>query len=669
MSFVRNSRSGRRGFPFTAILGQEAMKLALLLNAVNPAVGGVVVRGQKGTAKSTTARGLGTLLPAAPGGGVAPFVDFPLGATEDMVVGSIDFESAVRQGKVRFQPGLLARAHQGILYVDEVNLLDDHLVDAILDAAQSGVTLVEREGLSLSHPSRFILVGTMNPEEGELRPQLLDRFGLAVSIGGESDPSIRVELLRRRESFDADPDGFLDRHRAAEEALAQRILAARERLGDVRVPAHLLSFIAEICQRNHVAGHRADIVMERAARAHAAWNDRIDVTGDDILAVAPMVLLHRMRSAAPDLPPPPPPPPPPSSAGEDADKTGERQPDHGNDAGAEPDRQPAGESPRTDDAPSGEADGKDGRKADEAAPPEPGPPPPEGDQDRDGEVQEIGAPFRVRRFDPEAMDQRARIGSGRRTRSRSAGKQGRYVKSTPRRLRDDLALDATLRAAAPYQKARRAADDRDLAVLIAEPDIREKIRERRIGNFLLFVVDGSGSMGARRRMVETKAAIMSLLLDAYQKRDKVAMVLFRGREAEVVLPPTGSVDRAAHLLAELPVGGRTPLVMGLAEAARVLRQVLRKDPGMLPLVIVMTDGRANAGFGTRPPHEEALVAASALGQRFPNARFVVVDTETPGVVRLELARKLAAALGAAYFRTEDLSADDLVSLAKEHQAW
>jgi len=662
MNFVRSDAArgaaARRVYPFSAVLAQEEMKLALLLNAVNPAVGGVVVRGQKGTAKSTAARGLRDLLPALPDGGRPAFVDFPLGATEDMVIGSIDFEAAVRDGAVRFQPGLLARAHMGVLYIDEVNLLDDHLVDSILDAAESGENIVEREGQSLRHASRFILIGTMNPEEGELRPQLLDRFGLAVSIEGEADPQVRVELLKRREAFDADPDAFLAGHAAAEADLALRIRDARNRLPEVRIPAHLLGFIAEICQRNHVAGHRADIVMERAARAFAAWAGRIDVSADDILAVAPMVLLHRMRSGTPDIPPPPPPPPPeaeePEQEDEDRDDRENPAPEEEDDAAEPP--PPQGEEERGDaeDAP---------------------PPPDPGDTDRadageaEDDVQEVGASYAVRRLERQSMDQTLRTGSGRRSRSRSASKQGRYVKSTSRRGRNDLALDATIRAAAPYQKSRRETAEQNLAVHIAPADIREKIRERRVGNFLLFVVDGSGSMGAQRRMVETKAAVMSLLLDAYQKRDKVAMVVFRGRAAEVVLPPTNSVDRAAKLLADLPVGGRTPLTAGLAEAAGVLRQVLRKEPTILPLVIVMTDGRANAALGEKPPHEEALAAAAVLRERYPAAQFVVVDTETKGVVRLELARKLATALEAAYFKTEDLRAEDLVSLAKEHQAW
>lgn len=653
----------RAAYPFSAIVAQEGMKLALLLNAVNPAIGGVVVRGEKGTAKSTAARGIRDLLPAAAGTPPA-FVDFPLGATEDMIIGAIDFENAVREGVVRFQPGLLARAHEGVLYIDEVNLLDDHLVDSILNAAESGENIVEREGQSLRHPSRFILIGTMNPEEGELRPQLLDRFGLAVAISGEADPKVRIELLKRREAFDQDPDAFTAAYREEDMALGRRIAEARECLPDVLIPGHLVGFITEICARNHVAGHRADIVISRAARAHAAWCGRSDVNADDILNVAPMALLHRMRAGTPEMPPPPPPPAeseqepqetadppppdeasPPETANEAAGSDGGNAtpPPPADDPGA--DHAPLDNPPQNRDAAPAEHEGGD---------------PPDA-------VQEIGATYAVRSIQRQAKDQLLRTGSGRRSRSRSANKQGRYIKSTARRTeRNDLALDATLRAAAPHQKPRRLAADCDLAVLVAPDDIREKIRERRVGNFLLFLVDGSGSMGARRRMVETKAAIMNLLLDAYQKRDKVALVTFRGRTAETVLPPTNSVERAARLLADLPIGGRTPLTAGLAEAANVLRQVLRKEPAIMPLVILMTDGRANAGIGAGVPRDEALRAAGALGEQFPTAQFAVVDTEAPGVVRLDLARQLAARLGATYFKIEDLRAEDLVSIAKDH---
>jgi magnesium chelatase subunit D len=662
-------RPPRRVYPFSAILGQEEMKLALLLNAVSPAIGGVVVRGEKGTAKSTAARGIQTLLPVGESGKAPAFVDFPLGATEDMVIGSIDFESAIRDGEIRFQPGLLARAHEGVLYIDEVNLLDDHLVDSILNAAESGENIVEREGQSLRHAARFILIGTMNPEEGELRPQLLDRFGLAVSISGESNPDVRIELLKRREAFDHDPDRFSTAYHEDDATIARRIDDARRRLADVLIPAHLVGFIAEICARNHVAGHRADIVISRAARASAAWEGRSDVNADDILKVAPMALLHRMRSATPDIPPPPPPPPPPEEDNneeesqepqESPDETPppETDGDAENNEGSEGAPPPPAEESSQDNAPS------DGPPQDAEAPPADG----DGNEAPE-EIQEVGATYAVRSIERQAKDHVLRTGSGRRSRSRSASKQGRYIKATPRRsARNDLALDATLRAAAPFQKLRRLGATRAMAVHVTPDDIREKIRERRIGNFLLFVVDGSGSMGARRRMVETKAAIMSLLLDAYQKRDKVAMVSFRGRTAEIVLPPTNSVERAARLLEDLPIGGRTPLTAGLAEAAGVLRQVLRKEPAIMPLVILMTDGRANAAVGSGVPRDEALRAAGALAEQYPTAQFAVVDTEAPGVVRLDLARQIAMALGATYFKVEDLRAEDLVSIAKEHQA-
>ena len=673
ISGFARAASPRNSYPFSAIVAQDEMKLALLLNAVNPAIGGVVVRGEKGTAKSTAARGMRELLPPVAGGRAPAFVDFPLGATEDMVIGAIDFESAIRDGEVRFQPGLLARAHQGVLYIDEVNLLDDHLVDSILNAAESGENIVEREGQSLRHASRFILIGTMNPEEGELRPQLLDRFGLAVSISGETDLDLRIELIKRREAFDRDPDAFSARYRDDDAAIAQRLAAARKRLADVRIAGHLVGFISEICARNHVAGHRADIVIARAARAYAAWDGRSDVAADDILKVAPMALLHRMRSATPDLPPPPPPPPPPAPPEENDDEMQSQE---------APEQLPPDETPPEDDGDTPDDEGS------EASPPPPaaestpdntagdGPPqeaqaPPAAsdDSDRPDDVQEIGSTYAVRPIERQAQDHLLRTGSGRRSRSRSASKQGRYIKATARRsTRNDLALDATLRAAAPFQKRRRLDAERDMAVHVTPDDIREKVRERRIGNFLLFVVDGSGSMGARRRMVETKAAIMSLLLDAYQKRDKVALVAFRGRSAETVLPPTGSVERAARLLADLPIGGRTPLTAGLAEADTVLRQVLCKEPAVMPLVILMTDGRANAALGTGVPRDEALRAAAALAGRYPTAQFAVVDTEAPGVVRLDLARQIAMALGATYFKVEDLRAEDLVSIAKEHQA-
>jgi magnesium chelatase subunit D len=583
-------------------------------------------------------------------------VNLPLGATEDMVLGAIDFEAAVKSGVSCFMPGLLARANRGILYVDEANLLDDHLVDAILDASESGVNLVEREGMSAWHPSRFILIGTMNPEEGEMRPQILDRFGLAVQVESEKDIALRMELLRQRERFDLAPEAF-ERHFAGEsDKIHEVIVSARALLPDVFLPNHLRSFIAEICVTNQVAGHRADLAIERAARAHAALQGRTEVSSDDIIAVAPLALLHRMRNAQePEMPPPPPPPDPENS---DAPENPEEEND-APDQEDEPKQQVEATPPDDTRQPQGTDDGNDTQEVQQEETPQNGEKP----SSRE-EVQEIGAPFKVRWF-AAGKDHRLRSGSGRRSRTRSATKQGRYVKSTPRRSRNDLALDATLRAAAPFQIMRKLlTPDGRMAVRIEESDIREKIRERRVGNVLIFLVDGSGSMGAGRRMVETKAAIMSLLLDAYQKRDKVCMIVFRGTEAEVVLPPTGSIDMAGKLLAEMPIGGRTPLSAGLSKTAEILTLILRKTPTARPLVLVLTDGKTNVGLGDAPPHREALSLAVRLKERFEDVRFSVIDTEPPGVVRFELAHRLAAALRADYFHPETLKAEELVKIAK-----
>lgn len=678
-------------FPFAAIIGQEKMKLALRLNAVNPKIGGVLVRGEKGTAKSTAVRGLARLLPPLsaifgcpcqcdpadgrecplcgkdPGNKAsvkafsipAPMVDLPLGATEDMVLGSIDFEAAVKEGASRYMPGLLARANRGILYVDEVNLLDDHLVDAILDASESGVNIVEREGMSVWHPSRFILIGTMNPEEGELRPQILDRFGLAVQVEAELDPELRVELLKRREKFDLDPAVFEKECAAESKKITETIVNARSLLPDVFMPRHLRTFIAEICTQNSVAGHRADIAMERAACAHAALDGRTEVSSDDIITVAPLALLHRMRNAQQPQMPPPPPPPRDDDHNDEQDRNDSQQKNS-------PLQETETEQPPLQNREEKRQHQDD--KVDEGRESQPEQQPSDNkDSSSQEEVHEIGAPFKVKKLASD-KDKVLRSGSGRRSRTRSATKQGRYVKSTPRIEKNDLALDATLRAAAPFQLYRRSiAPDLKIAVHIKDSDIREKIRERRVGNILVFLVDGSGSMGAQRRMVETKAAIMSLLLDAYQKRDKVCLIVFRGEEAKIVLPPTGSVDMAGKLLAQLSIGGRTPLSAGLSSTADVLTRILRKSPTARPLVLVVTDGKANVGIGDCAPHKEALAVASRVKERFEKVRFAVVDTEPPGIVRFHLARELALVLDAEYFHPETLRAEDLVKIARSDQ--
>ncbi len=640
-------------YPFSAVVGQEELKRALLINAVNPRIGGVVVRGEKGTAKSTIVRALGRLLPEARQESVvdrgdSQIVTLPLNATEDMVAGGIDFECTMRDGCRVFQPGLLAKAHRGVLYVDEVNLLDDHIVDIVLDAAASGENRVEREGISFSHPASFVLVGTMNPEEGELRPQLLDRFGLCVEVSAENNVEKRVELMLRREAFDEDREAFIASHRKETERIAAKIRAARELLPDIRMPSHLRGFISELCRENAVAGHRADLVIEQAARANAAYRGSRVVEIEDITSVASFALAHRRR----DVQSPPPPQEPPRSreqrqrdeqSGKDRE---EEQPEPRNEPGErEEKKQDAREGGERQERSSESENG--GRQPDEPSFPE--------------QVFEIGSPFKVRPFNS-PKDRAVRRGSGKRSRSRVSQKQGRYTKSTVRRKNNDIALDATLRAAAPFQKHRDNPDG--MAVVLRDQDIREKIREKRLGNLLIFVVDASGSMGARGRMAASKGAVMSLLIDAYQKRDKLAMVSFRKDEAVVNLPVTSSVELAGKLLREMPVGGRTPFSAGLLKGYEIARTHLLKEPGARPIVILVTDGKANRAIGERKPLDEAYELSRKMGIE-ERIRFLVVDTEEPGLVNFGLARKIAGMLRAEYFKIDDLQADTLVNIVKD----
>lgn len=665
----------RELFPFTAIVGQDELKKSLLLCAVNPGVGGVLIRGEKGTAKSTLVRALAFVLPeieSAEGCAFvcdperpdewcarcrekgeakrwrkkpAPFLTLPLNATEDRVAGSLDFEEAVRHGRRSIAPGLLAAAHRGILYVDEVNLLDDHIVDILLDAAACGENRLEREGISFRHPSRFMLIGTMNPEEGELRPQFLDRFGLSVAVCGEREEEKRVELMWRRECFDRDPAAFVRRYAVETEALRRRLADARERLPFVRLPKRLRAFIAELASESHVAGHRADLFLEQAALALSALNGEDEASEARIIEAAPLVLAHRRREAQPPPPPPPPspPPPPPPEKPEN-----EGHPETPGDSPTEK-PPPPGQNQMPGEKPPEEAE--DGQSASGGAPEE--------------NVFRIGETFRVKSVQA-SKDRQRRRGSGRRSRSRVAQKEGRYVKSGPDLGAGDLAFDATLRAAAPHQRARRSASSP--AIVLKAADIREKVREKRLGNYLFFTVDASGSMGARGRMAASKGAVMSLLLDAYQKRDRVALISFRRHEAKLNLPLTASVDLAGRLLAEMPVGGRTPLSAGLSRTWAEVGKALRKNPLARPIVLIITDGRSNValdGHGENPLREAWRLARAM--RREERVKYIVVDTEEAGAVRFGLAAQLAGALGADYFKINELKAEALVSIVRNSE--
>ncbi|WP_448625717.1 putative cobaltochelatase [Geodermatophilus sp. URMC 64] len=656
-------------FPFGAVVGMDDMRLALLLNAVSPAVGGVLVRGEKGTAKSTTVRALAAVLPpvavvpgcrfacdpaapdpACPDGphdaGVpgptrpARLVELPVGASEDRVVGSLDLERALTEGVKAFEPGLLAAAHRGVLYVDEVNLLHDHLVDLLLDAAALGTAYVEREGVSVRHAARFLLVGTMNPEEGELRPQLLDRFGLTVEVAAPRDADVRAEVVRRRFAYDADPAGFAAAWAAEEAALAARIAEARARLPHVVLSDAALRQVTAVCAAFDVDGLRADLVTARAAIAHAAWSGRDEVTEDDVRVAARLALPHRRRRNPFDAP------------GLDEDTLDQ----------ALEDSRPEEPEPPDDDGGAPPPDGQNGHFGPSDGSTEDRPDGQNGHFGPSGPAPERaavapGEPFRARRLEVPGIGAGA---AGRRSRARS--ERGRVVGSSrPTGTVTRLHLTDTVRAAAPHQVARGRSGP---GLRIRREDLRQAALEGREGNLVLFVVDASGSMGSRSRMAAVKGAVLSLLLDAYQRRDKVGLITFRGAGAELALPPTWSVEAAAARLAELPTGGRTPLAAGLLRAHETLRVERVRDPQRRPLLVVVTDGRATGARGGS--HLADAHAAAGLLAAAGTAA-VVVDCES-GPVRLGLAGTLGAALGAQTLRLEELAADALAATVRTARA-
>ncbi len=563
-------------------------------------------------------------------------VELPLNATEEMVVGGLDFSASISEGVRVFQPGLTARANRGILYIDEVNLLSDHLMDLILDVSASGENVVEREGIAHRHPACFILIGTMNPEEGELRPQLLDRFGLCVDVNGARDVASRVEVIQRRDAFDRAPQAFCKRFENEDILLTERISRARDVLPRIGFPRNLDTLIAEICVRHNVAGHRADIVIAHASRALAAFEGRHEATLDDVRQAAVLAVSHRSRDLAP--------PKELSPITRVANPPRRITRRHGY-----PADYPEGEPVRApmQDTGSEKIDFGPTQKPIQRS-------------DSLEAIFDVGPTFKVKEIG-HCRDKLFRQGSGKRSRTRTRHKRGRYVRSTLQRLSDDVALDATIRAAAPYQLRRES--ENGLFVAIRDEDIREKVRETRTGNFLLFVVDASGSMAARGRMVASKGAIMSLLKDAYQRRDRVAMVSFRKQEAVVNLPPTSSIYRAGQLLKELPVGGKTPLAAGLRKGQGVLRNVLLKDPTCRPILIVITDGKANESIGTGDPFWEALSAAKGFASN-TRIKSIVVDAEEDGGFRYGFSARLAEVLHADYFRIKDLRSDILLEIVR-----
>ena len=637
------------------MVGQQKMRLALILNAINPSIGGVLICGHRGTGKSTAVRALTSLLPPITGVADCPYfcdptapqwmcnecqtrydhqetysiaqrpvhlVTLPLNASEDRVAGSFDLATALARGVSHFSPGLLAAANRGFLYVDEINLLNDHIVDLLLDAAALGVNRVERDNISLAHPARFVLMGTMNPEEGVLRPQLLDRIGLYVVAEDLRDPEIRALVVERRLAYDASPTGFIAQWADAEQALHERIKHAQQLLPSVGVSAYLRQVVALLVDRQlHAEGHRGDLVVLRAARALAAWEGRTDVQYSDIEQTVELALPHRARAGTP--------------LRQQLTQTLDRLPEGTTDVDI-PQEIATIDDDIDVDKRNDEREGAAGltRRL-------------RGEQD----VVQVQALISVER------DRLTRQESGRRFLSLSARRSGRFTRSRQSKPVTDIAFAATIRAAAPYQRVRGRNNGGKLK--LHPEDLRQKIRERKTRSLLVFVIDGSDSVMARQLMPKTKRILLALLQNAYEKRDRVAMLVFRFAQGRVVLPPTRNFARARRSVEELYIGGCTPLATGLLEGLRLAETERLRDPTTKPILIVLTDGLANIDLSGNMRHDtprrDALNVAQEIAERQIPA--IIIDTNPYPTVTNEAgekvpspSRELAQALAADYYQ-------------------
>ena len=638
-------------YPFAAVVGQEQAKKALLIALVNPKAGGLLIGGRKGTAKSVLARSTKELIEPK------QFIDLPLNVTEDMLFGSIDIEYAVSKGQKRFAPGILARANENVLYIDEVNLLRQELLLAVLDANAAGMNQVERDGISFTHPVQLTVLATMNPEEGVLPQHILDRFGMYVDVASEMELEQRVKIMRQALAYGSDVASFREEYATVTQELRAKIARALELLPQIQLSDAMLILAAQMVSQALCAGHRAEIYLLEAAKALAALAGRAYVLPKDVEEAAQFVLPHRMRK--------PPEPQEPEASEQDSSEQDEDESENNDDEAQDNTEDNSRDDnnlppPPLDNNDDGAADDEqDKNEQDEKDAQEP-----QHNNDQlapEEQIADIDKSFRLPKMLLDlGKDRNIRRGSGKRSSTRTDLKQGRYVRAElPKAKVEDLAFDATIRAAAPFQKLR---EDNGCALNIKQEDLRQKVREKRIGNTFLFAVDASGSMGARERMRAVKGAIFYMLQEAYQKRDRVGMIAFRRQKAELLLPITRSVDLAQKCLAELPTGGKTPLADGLAVALQTLSMLNKHDSELEPILVLVTDGRANA---TEADGGDPVASALKMAERIGKAKItsVVIDTESD-FIKLGLAKRVAAAMGANYYTLQRLTKDSIIRIVR-----
>jgi magnesium chelatase subunit D len=621
-------------FPFTAIVGQENIKKALILNAINPSIGGVLIKGEKGTGKTTAVRALADLLPPITTVKGCAFncdpedtssqceicksddlqveekkmrvVELPLGSTEDRVVGSINIEKALKEGIKALEPGLLADANRNILYVDEINLLDDNLVDVLLDAAAYGINIVEREGVSITHPSNFILVGTMNPAEGELRPQLSDRIGLHIVVSSIMDLEERVKIMERREDYEKDPELFQDQFQENQNAVREKIIKARQILKEVEVSRDLMEIIAQLCMDMGVDGHRADIAILKTAKTIAAYNNLTTVNEEHVKEAALLVLGERFHT---------------TSFNEDKVKR------------------------QLEQAKSELAKDKEKQESKKKLPPTGGESKKRGMKLKTLEKEEKTVEEDYQEADIKKLlkikGKKQKKHYGKRVESKTL--KGRYVKSKlPENVNRDIAIDATLRAAAINSKG---------TIEVKSSDIRHKVRKHGAKASIALVVDISGSMFSERKANRVKGILNKLVEDINRHQDRISVIGFKGEEAEIIIPTTRRASSFQEQLDNIRVGGTTPLASGMQKGYEILKkEKLREE--YVPMMIILTDGMPNIGIKEGPVQDALEVANKLKEKEIPT---IIINFEKAVKFGHEFNLDLALASGGRYYDVEELN--------------